>query len=232
MLYKKNKIKAVLFDLDDTILNTRDAQSNAISEFKGFFKEFNDISKEEFRKEWDNITEECYEEYLNKEYSFKELRTQRMKKLFLKYGTSISNEEAKVRFKEYLKTYKRNWMLFNDSEEVIKELKSKYKIAILSNGDGNYQREKIQEVGLNKYFSDIFISGELGFEKPKKEIFQIASKKIGIPLENCVMIGDKYKVDIEGSINAGMNAIWVNRKNQNINYKYQIKEIIELRKYL
>jgi len=232
MLFEKDKIKAVLFDLDDTILNTRDAQANAICDFKGLFSEFNSISKEKFREEWDKITEKCYEEYLNNEYSFKRLRIQRMKKLFLKYGTSISDEEAKNRFKEYLEIYKKNWMLFTDSEEIIKEMKSKYKIAILSNGDSNYQREKIQKVGLNKYFSDIFISGDLGFEKPKKEVFEIASKKINVPIENCVMVGDKYKVDIEGSTNAGMSAIWVNRKKQNINYKYQIKEIVELRKYL
>lgn len=232
MLFEKNKIKAVLFDLDDTILNTKDAQANAICEFKGFFDEFNSISRTEFKRVWDKITEECYEEYLNKKYSFGRMRIQRMKKLFSKYGTNISDEEAKDRFKKYLKTYKNNWMLFDDSEEMIKEIKSKYKVAILSNGDSNYQREKIKRVGLDKYFSDIIISGEVGYEKPKKEIFELACKKVGELPKNCVMIGDKYKVDIEGSTNAGINAIWVNRKNQKINYKYQIKEIKELKNYL
>ncbi len=232
MLFEKNKIKAVLFDLDDTILNTKDAQTNAIREFKKFYSDFKDVDDESFRKYWDKITEECYDKYLAREYSFEQMRAERMKRLFENYGTSISYEEGTERFKTYLKIYENNWMLFNDSEEMIKQLKDKYKIAIVSNGDSRQQRQKIEKVGLNKWFLNIIISEEVGYEKPKKEIFEIACKVVNELPQNCVMIGDKFKVDVEGSINAGLNAIWVNRKNQNFDYKYQIKEIKELENYL
>lgn len=45
-------------------------------------------------------------------------------------------------------------------------------------------------------------------------MFKIACKKINIKPENCIMVGVKYKVDIEGSINMGMRGIWINRKKK------------------
>ena len=42
------------------------------------------------------------------------------------------------------------------------------------------------------------------------------------------MIGDSFKIDIEGAQNAGLNAIWINRKNEDIKYDNQIKELKEL----
>lgn len=86
--------------------------------------------------------------------------------------------------------------------------------------------------GLNKYFTNIVISSEVGYSKPEKEIFDIACRMVNLEPKNCVMIGDKYKVDIEGAINAGMHGIWVNRKNEHSNYEYQIEELNEITKYL
>ena len=63
----------------------------------------------------------------------------------------------------------------------------------------------------------------------QKEIFLTACKALNVKPENAVMIGDKYQVDIEGSINAGLQAIWINRKNEKIDYKWQIKELKELK---
>ena len=97
---------------------------------------------------------------------------------------------------------------------------------------GSGQRKKIEYTGLNKYFFNIVISSEVGYSKPKKEIFDIACKMVNLKPENCIMIGDKYKVDIEGSLNAGMQAIWINRKKEQSNYEYQINELNELTKYL
>ena len=225
-------IKAVLFDLDDTLLNSKKAQHLAVVDFKNLYKCFESTDDDEFSRYWNSITEKAYDEYLKKKISFQDMRIKRMQMLFSTYLEKISKEEADNRFKEYLKAYERNWVLFDDAKEVLESLKKRYKLAIVSNGDSDQQRKKIEVTGLDKYFSDIVISGEVGFSKPEKEIFEIACKMLNVNKKNAVMIGDKYKVDIEGSINAGMNGIWVNRKLENQNYKYQIKELKELEKYL
>lgn len=93
-------------------------------------------------------------------------------------------------------------------------------------------KKKIEYTGLQKYFPEIIISSEIGSSKPDKEIFKIACKKINIEPENCIMVVDKYKVDIEECINIGIRGIWVNRKKETLNYKYTIDELSELFKFL
>lgn len=229
---KKEEIKAVLFDLDDTLVNSKKAEYNAICEFKNLYSEFNEIKDDDFANVWSKITMEIYEKYHNAEISFDELRIGRMKGLFSNYLINISDEDAQKKFKSYLNIYEKNWILFDDVKEVLEKLKDRYKLVILSNGDGKQQRKKIEYTGLNKYFSDIVISSEVGYSKPEKEIFEIACKMINVKPKNCIMIGDKYKVDIEGSLNAGMHGIWVNRKKEQLSFEYQIKELNELSKYL
>lgn len=225
-------IKAVLFDLDDTLVNSNQAEFNAICEFKRLYNEFVHIEDNEFAKQWKKIAEKEYKKYFRGEISFERQRIERMKELFKCISKNISDEEAKKIFNWYLKSYEKNWRLFDDAEYILNYLKSKYKLAIISNGDGEQQRRKIKYTKLEKYFSDIFISSEVGHTKPGKEIFEIADKTINVAPENCVMIGDKLKVDIEGSLNAGMNAIWINRKNEKSDYKFQIGELKELEKFL
>ena len=225
-------IKAVLFDLDDTLVNSKKAEYNAICEFKKMYSEFDKVEDDDFAKMWNKITMQSYEKYHKGEISFEELRMKRMQGLFNNYLIALSEKEAKIKFKDYQSIYEKNWILFDDAEETLIKLKEKYKLAILSNGDGKQQRKKIEYTGLNKYFSDIVISSEVGYSKPEKEIFEIACKAVNLTPRNCAMIGDKYQVDIEGAINAGMHGIWVNRKNEYSNFEYQIKELNELTKYL
>lgn len=229
---KKEEINTVLFDLDDTLVNSKNAEYNAICKFKNLYIEFNKVEDVDFAKAWSKITMETYERYHSGEISFEELKIGRMKRLFSYYSIIISDEDSKEKFKEYQNIYEKNWILFDDAKEVLEYLKNKYKLVILSNGDGKQQRKKIEYTGLDKYFSYIVISSEVGYSKPEKEIFEIACKMVNSKPENCIMIGDKYKVDIEGSLNAGMYGIWINRKKEQLTYEFQIEELNELIKYL
>lgn len=228
----KLKIEAILFDLDDTLINSKKAEYNAICGFKNLYSEFKKIKNTDFAEVWSKVTMETYEKYHKSEISFEELRIGRMIGLFSNYSINISDEDAKEKFKDYQNIYEKNWILFDDAKELLENFKSRYKLVILSNGDGKQQRRKIEYTGLNKYFSNIVISSEVGYAKPAKQIFEIACKKVDVKPANCVMIGDKYKVDIEGSINAGMYGIWVNRKDEQSSYKYQVENLCELTKYL
>ncbi len=232
MLKNKKQIKAIFFDLDNTLLDSAKAQTNAICEFKKFYDIFSKTDDIEFARLWDDIAEETYNRYLNKEITFEGMRTERMKKIFSYYSINITEEEAKEKFEIYLNLYEKNWILYDDIEKNLEQLKDKYKLGIISNSDANQQRKKIVYTGLNKYFSYFFISSEVGYSKPQKEIFEIACKTLKVKPENCIMIGDKYEVDIEGSINAGMQGIWINRNKKTSNYKLQIANLNELIKYI
>ena len=232
MVENKLKINTIFFDLDDTVLNTQKAQYNAICEFKNSHSIFNETKDKEFSNLWRQITENAYDKYLKDEISFKKLKSERIKNLFSIYHVNLSDEEASLNFDQYLKIYENNWLTFEDAFPVLDSLKKKYKLAAITNGDSKQQRLKVKKTNLEHYFQEVIVSGEVGFAKPGTKIFEIACEKLNVKPSECVMIGDKFKVDVEGGLQAGMHAIWANRKNEDIDYKFQIKELSELKNFL
>ena len=223
-----SKIKAIFFDLDHTLLNSMKAEREAIHDFIKTVQELNKINEEEFEKEWHKNALELYERYNRREITFERQRIDRVKNTFLKFNIIKNDEEAKEIFKEYLKYYEKNWEVFNDATIVLEQLKNKYKLGIITNGDSVQQRQKIEKTNMDKYFSQIIISSEVGFSKPEKEIFELACIKINEEPKNCIMIGDNLKVDVKGAINAGLKGIWVNRRNEEFEFDNQIRELKEL----
>lgn len=223
-----SKIKAIFFDLDDTLVNSRNAEIEAADEFKKKFHEFDKMKDKDFEELWHKIAIDQYERYAKNEISYEMNKINRIKILFSKFNIKKEDEEALQIFNMYLDLYEKNWRLFDDSRELLETLKGKYKLGLITNGDSNQQRKKIDTTKIGDYFSEIIISSEAEVSKPNKKIFEIACKKIEEEPQNCVMIGDSYKLDIQGAQNYGLNAIWVNRKNEEIEYGNQIKELKEI----
>jgi putative hydrolase of the HAD superfamily len=71
--------------------------------------------------------------------------------------------------------------------------------------------EKLQRVGILKFFSTIVTSGDVGIAKPNKEIFITACDKAGVTPSDCVYIGDDIEIDVLGCKSAGLKGIWLDR---------------------
>ena len=72
-----------------------------------------------------------------------------------------------------------------------------------------FQRNKIEVMGLTPLFDAIILSGEVGVHKPDRRVFDYATQQLGVANENCVFVGDNPDADIIGAINAGMEAVWI-----------------------
>ncbi len=88
------------------------------------------------------------------------------------------------------------------------ELKKSFKLGVVSNGIAIKQWEKLIGLGLHHFFDTVVTSEEAGVEKPSEEIFFLAAEKLGLEPEECLMIGDRVKVDIAGAKSAGMKTLW------------------------
>ncbi|MCL2518081.1 MAG: HAD-IA family hydrolase [Oscillospiraceae bacterium] len=122
----------------------------------------------------------------------------------------ISKEHAKKAF-TYLKEQVKdsnNYKLYEDAVPTLREcLEMGYKNYILSNNFPDLPLV-IKDLGIADYFTDYIVSANVGYEKPRIEIFQYALKLAGYPNE-CYMIGDNPTADIEGGKTAGMKTILV-----------------------
>ena len=96
---------------------------------------------------------------------------------------------------------------------VVKKLRSLgIKTAIVTNVAVDrlaFQRNKIDTMGLTPLFDAIVLSGEVGVHKPDRRVFDHAAKLLGVANEECIFVGDNPYGDITGALNAGMNAVWI-----------------------
>ena len=88
------------------------------------------------------------------------------------------------------------------------------KIGILTAGESKHQWNKVDMLGLDRWFdrSNIIVSGDTPYMKPDIELFRMFEMKFGLDPSDLWMIGDSYKHDIKGALDAGWHALWINRR--------------------
>ncbi|ASS65275.1 MULTISPECIES: HAD family hydrolase [unclassified Paenibacillus] len=103
-------------------------------------------------------------------------------------------------------------IVYEETFEVLEALKGKYKLLLLTNGSPDLQQEKLLGVPeLTSYFDEIVISGNYGKGKPDAGIFRHALELLGVDPEDGIMVGDKLTTDILGANTIGMTSVWINR---------------------
>jgi len=101
---------------------------------------------------------------------------------------------------------------FPGTAPALEQLMKRYQLAMLTNGTPDLQRDKIKKAGLEDYFQVIVVSGEIGVGKPNSQIFRVVLEKLNISPESAVMVGDNLDRDIGGAKKAGITAVWFNYK--------------------
>lgn len=209
-------IKYVFFDLDETLIDIKHAQNEAI---KSLFNKYDFVSKtdeQEFINTWDKLTDYHYKFYTQKQISYSEQRKRRIVDLFKTFKINLTKDPLAV-YDEYLKTFEESWKTFDDVKPTLTKLKNKFKLGIISNGDYDQQVQKTQKTNIFDFFSYINTSSEFKFSKPNPEIFSNIFNLHNIPFDEVVYIGDSYDKDILPCKALNITAILINRKNKTYN---------------
>ncbi len=123
--------------------------------------------------------------------------------------------------------------IYEETLQVLDELKGKVKLLLLTNGCPALQQEKLDGVPeLVPYFDHVVISGSFGKGKPDEGIFTHAMNLLDITPGEGIMVGDKLTTDILGGLRAGLTTVWINRTGKasdpEITPDYQIGHLSEL----
>ncbi len=207
-------IKAVIFDLDNTILDRSRTFRNFIMSFVESY--FNHLGTTELLIQ--RIIDLDQDGYKDKTELFRELVEE------LPWKTKPELYELL----EYYQThYVRNAILMDQAKEVVQYLKTKYRIGLITNGRSIIQYGKIDRLGIRDEFEFILVSEEVGIKKPHPQIFEIAIDRLQVRPEECIYIGDHPKNDIEGAGKSGMKTIWM-KVNQPWNPDLTITPVHEI----
>ncbi|MDI5899124.1 YjjG family noncanonical pyrimidine nucleotidase [Flavobacterium sp. LB2P84] len=228
---KHTIITDVFFDLDHTLW---DFDKNSELTFETIFnKNHPAIETKVFIEKYVPINQECWKLYQYDKITHAELRYNRLKYSFDALDYSISDEEIDTIANDYIRFLPENNHLFDGTFEVLEYLNQKYNLHIITNGFADVQYKKINNSNIGSYFQTVTNSEMAGVKKPNPIIFDYALDLAKAKKENSIMIGDSLDADVQGALDAGLDAIFFNEsKIQVEQHIKQINHLLELKKYL
>ena len=127
--------------------------------------------------------------------------------------------------------------LYPEVKTVLDELSRRFKLAALSDAQSAWALAEMRAVGLEKYFRPIIVSGDLGFRKPDKRIFQAALEGLGESRKSVLFVGNDMYRDIYGASRAGLKTVYFSSNQGRKKYEgaepdYVIYNFGELRQAL
>lgn len=211
-------LKAILFDLDGTLLN-RDAS----------VKQFIDKQYERFKNLVGHIPKETYItrfiELDNRGYVWKDhVYRQMVNEL------NIRNIKWEELLQDYLEKFKDSCVQFPNLHAMLEDLIALgLKLGIITNGKGQFQIDNIKALGIESYFSTILISEFEGIKKPDPEIFKRGLQQLHVKPIECLFVGDHPKNDIWAAKEVGMHTIWKKDDHwNNVEADFKINDLSEI----
>jgi putative hydrolase of the HAD superfamily len=204
-------IRAVVFDVDGTLVDHLGAQRAGLEKLYAMLKEAQRVSVDEFVAIWQREADRYWELYQRGKITFIQQRLLRVKAVFDSLGEWATDERAMIVFRMYLTEYEGSWKLYDDVLPCLDSL-GEYRLAVISNGDSGQQRRKLERTGIASRFDSIVISGDLGVYKPDPEIFERSLQELGVSAGEAIYVGDYLEWDALGAREVGMWSIWLARE--------------------
>ncbi|SHJ45809.1 2-haloacid dehalogenase [Anaerocolumna jejuensis DSM 15929] len=221
------KYELLLFDLDDTLL---DFEANEKVSLEKLFED-NGIS---FTREvfdiYDAVNKELWAGYEKGTISLNEVLNTRFSRTLLELGMTVDGTLWEAQYRALLG---RGYQLIDGAFELCKDLSGSFRLFVITNGVTETQLSRLKMTNLYPFFEDIFISQEIGYQKPAGEFFDYVKEHMkDFKAESALVIGDSLSSDIKGGNLAGIDTCWINRKNitntSDIQSTYTITKLAEL----
>lgn len=221
----------ILFlDLDDTILDFKKAERIAIS---ATIRDFGVEPTEEVLGRYHVINKGQWEMLERGEKTRAQILVDRFDILFRELGVDVDAEKCARRYEYNLS--QGHWFL-PGAEEAVKRLHKRFRLFLASNGTASVQHGRMTSAGLYPWFEKVFVSQEIGFNKPSVDYFNACFAQIpDFDRSRCIMVGDSLSSDILGGINAGIATCWVAPLSKDpgaIRPDYRIESITQLEELL
>lgn len=208
-------IRAVVFDLDDTLCGYWEAAKTGIRRCFELCRP-EGVSVETMLANWVAAFQEfCptlsksdwYPAYLE---SGEPTRTEQMRRALSRLG--IVDEELADRMSlTYMEQRDSALALYDDALLALQTLKASYRLGMITNGPADIQRQEIGTLGIGGFFDSILIEGEVGFGKPRVEVFRLAESQLGVQPHEALFVGNSFSHDIRPAIAAGWRTVWLRR---------------------
>jgi len=198
-------IRAVFFDVDDTLVDYATTARLALDDAMGAAGEY---------ELWQEISEPYFRRYDRGEIEFAAMRIERTAHFLRELGREDDSRRAADLETARFAALNRSFVLFDDVLPCLAALRERsLRLGVITNNDGPHQRRKLAAVGLADSFDAVAISGEVGAAKPDPVIFTYACAALGVAPNEAVHIGDRLNADALGATAAGLRGVWLDRRS-------------------
>ena len=223
-------IEFLFLDLDDTILDFHKAERIALSKT---IRDFGVEPTEEVLQRYHVINKWHWEQLELGKMTRDQVLKNRFRALFEELGIAVDAADCAAAYEKNLSI---GHYFLPGAEEAVDRLSKKYRLFLASNGTASVQKGRMTSANLYRFFEQVFVSQEIGHNKPSKEYFAGCFARIpGFDPAKALIVGDSLSSDIKGGINAGMKTVWVNPRHEdcgNIKPDHEIEALSQLEKLL
>jgi putative hydrolase of the HAD superfamily len=206
-------VRAVVFDLDDTLLDHRGSAATALGEW---LPTLGVVAGERQVEAWFEAEERHFPRWSAGEITHVEHRRFRMRDFLPAVGVRTGDDDDLDRlYAGYLACYRRSWTTFDDVDAAVARLRAAgIALAVLSNGLTEQQLAKVEAVGLSGVIGPVVTAEEVGVAKPDPEIYLTVCARLGVAPGEALHVGDRYDLDVLGPRAAGLRAVHLDRRGQ------------------
>lgn len=224
------KYKIVFLDIDDTILDFKKCELNAITKT---IERYGVTATKELTDKYSEINQSLWKAFERKEISKPELLRKRFDMFFKELDVLVDADEVNYNYLTYLSE---ETFLIDNAIFLLDSIYGKCKIYVITNAVERVQRSRLNKSGLLKYFDEVFISELIGYQKPDVRFFEEVYKQIGSPnKDEIIVLGDSLSSDIKGGVNFGVDTCYFNphhKESEIKNYTYEIDNLSNFIKYI
>lgn len=201
------KYPIILMDADDTLLDFHRSERQALEDvFAGSGLPWSP----QIRARYQEINTGYWKQYERGEVEKGALLVARFADLFRELGVQEEPAAFNHRYLEHLGSYAFELPF---AGELCRRLAKNHLLAIVTNGNASVQRSRLEKSTLAPWISKVYISEELGCQKPDPAFFQAVFGDLGDPApQDMILLGDSQTSDMLGGIRAGIDTCWYNPK--------------------
>ncbi len=223
-------IKAVLLDIDNTLLDFNASAALAMEE--AFLSHGLPFVKEHFAT-FKSVNDSLWLQIESGELTRAELHAKRFDIILGRLGLDYDGTAVE---KSFLENLNHCAVKMDGAEELLTYLSAKYTLCTASNAPTVQNKTRLRFSGLKKYFTHEFVSEEIGFAKPDPRFFAVCFKTLApVKKEETVMIGDSFTADVAGAVNYGIKTFWFNQGELGKTVPdgvTEVKKLIDIEKFL
>lgn len=196
--------KKVLFDVDNTILSFDKAEEH------GLIKTFAELGIEMpdgLIRTYNSVNIKYWEKLERGEITRDEVALGRFSETFSIFGIDCPAETVNSIYCSHLA--EGHWFM-PGALEMLEEIYGEYDLYLVSNGTKSIQESRLNSAGIRHFFKGIYISEDLGYEKPTLDFFNNCDLGSDLDKKHCIIIGDSLTSDMKGGNNFGIKTCWYN----------------------